>query len=136
MSRRRLPCAVLGRNPAHVRRFHCGSFGWSFLAQASQGSSLSALALGLRSRPMCWQKAWPGGWDRPTNHCCWGQGVFFVGDWDLLCQLIFLSSPPLSSRSLPLPSSLLFHFGLTSCSLFHFRPRRLITSKEPLKLIS
>lgn len=50
MNRRRLPCAVLGRNPAHVRRFHCGSFGWSFLAQASQGSSLSALALGLRSR--------------------------------------------------------------------------------------
>lgn len=57
----------------------------------------------------------------------WVTGIFCV-------NLFFI--PPLSPLSLPLPSSLLFHFGLTSCSLLHFRPRRLITSKEPLKLIS
>lgn len=70
--------------------------------------------------------------------------LFFVGGGDqnlpAMCHLNVFAPVPLFSLMFSLSLSLfpppLFLFGLMGCSLLHFRPRRLITSKEPLKFIS
>lgn len=89
----------------HVACPHCGSFRIKL-----QNTSKSGFPGSRKWGKMCRQMAEPEGWDRPTNHSCCRQRVFFVGDWNLLamCRLKFFTL----LLSLFLFLSPLFLFGL------------------------